>query len=110
MANKTFSKIFAFVFALTLIATSAVVANADSVSGMVSGGIYFATIDGRLTITDYIGKDEVLDLSEEVVGMKFDAIASYAFADCNTIKRSLFPRTFVRLATQPSGTVQIWRK
>ena len=91
MANKTFSKIFAFVFALTLIVTSAVVANADSVSGMVSGGIYFATIDGRLTIMDYIGKDEVLDLSEEVVGMKFDAIASYAFADCNTIKKVIIP-------------------
>lgn len=91
MANKTFSKIFAFVFALTLIATSAVVANADSVSGMVSGGIYYATIDGRLTVMDYIGKDEVLDLSEEAVGIRFDAITSYAFADCNTIKKVFIP-------------------
>ena len=98
MANKTFSKIFAFVFALTLIATSAVVANADSVSGMVSGGIYFATIDGRLTVTDYIGKDEVLDLSEEVVGIRFDAIASYAFADCNTIKKVIIPENIRQIS------------
>lgn len=91
MAKKTFSKIFAFVFALTLIATSAVAVNADSISGMVSGGIYYATIDGRLTVMDYIGKDEVLDLSEEAVGMKFDAIASYAFGDCNTIKKVIIP-------------------
>ncbi len=91
MAKKTFSKIFAFVFALTLIATSAVVANADSVSGMVSGGIYYATIDGRLTVMDYTGKDEVIDLSEEAVGMRFDAIASYAFGDCNTIKKVIIP-------------------
>ncbi len=91
MVKKTFSKIFAFVVALALIATSAAVANADSISGMVSGGIYYATIDGRLTVMDYIGKDEVLDLSEEAVGMRFDAIASYAFADCNTIKKVIIP-------------------
>ena len=91
MAKKTFSKIFAFVFALTLIMVSAVVANADSISGMVSGGIYFATIEGKLTVMDYSGDDEVLDLSEEAVGMRFDAIASYAFADCNTIKKVIIP-------------------
>ncbi|MBQ8795648.1 MAG: leucine-rich repeat protein [Clostridia bacterium] len=98
MAKKTFSKIFAFVFALTLIATSAVAVNADSISGMVSGGIYYATIDGRLTVMDYIGKDEVLDLSEEAVGMKFDAIASYAFGDCNTIKKVIIPENIRQIS------------
>ena len=66
MANKTFSKIFAFVFALTLIATSAVVANADSVSGMVSGGIPSAFSSGAQRAVNHSNAPEARSMETAV--------------------------------------------